>query len=100
VSAPAICWCEKSEVTGDTVEAIATFFQVFLGISLDRKALEEMKEDEETREGATKAQLEAAGCNDFSGPCQGLFIGSFIRPFEPGNPPDPSPIPRRWPTSR
>lgn len=104
VSAPAICWWEKSTITGEGVEAIAAFFAYF-GIGFDKAALEKIAEDEKesgktfewyqrkTSPTATKAQLEAAGCNDPSGPYKGLFIGNIIRPFEPGNPPEPIPDP-------
>jgi hypothetical protein len=104
-SAPALCWWEKAPVSiADDVATIAAFLSLF-GIDLDQKALDEIEKDQaagkklewyqrKTREGATKAQLEAAGCNDFSGPYKGLFIGSIVRPFEPGNPPDPLPDPQ------
>jgi len=103
-SAPAICWWEKAPVdTGDGIKSLA-FILDFFGINLDQNALDEMEKDEKagktfewytrkTREGASKEQLEAAGCNDFSGPYKGLFIGSVYRPFEPGNPPEPLPDP-------
>ncbi|MCD9198576.1 hypothetical protein [Aeromicrobium wangtongii] len=104
VSAPAICWWEKSDVSGDSIESIALIFQVMFGINLDQKALDQLKKDEEagktfewyqrkTSPTASPAQLEAAGCNDFSGPYRGLFIGLLLRPFEPGNPPEPIPDP-------
>ncbi len=104
-SAPAICWWEKAPVsTADDIATIADVLALF-GIDLDQKALDEIDKDQaagkklewyqrKTREGATKAQLEAAGCNDFSGPYKGLFIGSIVRPFEPGNPPEPLPDPQ------
>lgn len=104
-SAPAICWWEKAPVdTGDGIKSLA-FILDFFGIDLDQKALDEMEKDvkagktfewytRKTRQGASKEQLEAAGCNDFSGPYKGLFIGSLFRPFEPGNPPDPLPDPK------
>lgn len=102
-SAPAICWWEPIELSTDGAAALATMF-AFFGLPFDAAAIAEIVEDEESgvelewygrkvREGATDAQIEAAGCNDFSGPYQGLFIGSIIRPFEPGNPPEPLPDP-------
>jgi hypothetical protein len=103
-SAPAICWWEKSDVSGEGIEAIAAVFKTWFGIELDQSALDQMKKDEEagkkfewyerkTREGASKAELEAAGCNDYSGPYKGLFIGLLVRPFEPGEAPEPIPDP-------
>jgi hypothetical protein len=103
VSAPAICWWEKSDWDNDSVGGLAEFFAIF-GIDLDKDALEQIEKDEKagkklewyerkTLDGATDAELKAAGCNDPSGPYQGLFIGKFLRPFEPGNPPEPIPDP-------
>lgn len=104
-SAPALCWWEKAPIeTGATIEVLSAFLAAF-GIPFDTAALQQIKDAEKdgktfewytrkTREGATKEQLEAAGCNDFSGPFKGLFIGSIFRPFEPGNPPEPLPDPK------
>lgn len=104
VSAPAICWWEKAPFSTDGVEALSLIF-AFIGLPMDRAAIEKVLEDEKesgekfdwyirkASPTATKAQLEEAGCNDPSGPYQGLLIGSIIRPFEPGNPPEPIPDP-------
>lgn len=103
VSAPAICWWEPVELSTDGVASIAALF-AFFGLPFDAAAIDKIVEDEESgvelswygreiREGATEAQIDAAGCNDFSGPYQGLLIGYIIRPFEPGNPPEPLPDP-------
>ena len=103
-SAPAICWWEKAEFDTSTVEAIAAIF-TFVGLPFDSAAVAQIKKDIEdgkklewyvrkTREGATEAQIKEAGCDDWSGPYRGLLIGNTIRPFEPGNPPEPIPDPK------
>lgn len=108
VSVPALCWWKKVDLDSNDVAALEQMFQLITGGFLFggndefKQILEDQKKSDhpfewyvrQDSESATEAQLKAAGCYDPSGPYKAMFLASILRPFEPGEEPEPLPDPK------